>query len=133
MPGFNKVRPGKPVTPEQLSEIQKPEPPVDVRDILQWNQPSLLSSTDSTISKKNKQVNKAISGLQADNIRVLMQLNYLNEHQVALIIGCSVSKLRSDRHLSKGLPYTKNGRSVRYSRVDIEEYMKQRKIDPNLL
>ena len=55
---------------------------------------------------------------------------WFNEHKAAAIIGCSVSKLRQDRHKCKGLPYTKFGRSVRYSAIDIYAYMDQQRIVP---
>ena len=55
-------------------------------------------------------------------------VQWVNEHQAADRIGSSVSKLRQDRHKSRGLPYTKFGRSVRYSIVDIEDYMATHRI-----
>ena len=50
---------------------------------------------------------------------------YLTERDVAKILSCSLSRLRQDRHKSRGLPYSKVGRSVRYSVADVETYMAQ--------
>ena len=50
---------------------------------------------------------------------------YLTEKQVAELLSCSLSRLRQDRHKSRGLPYSKMGRSVRYSVADVERYMAQ--------
>ena len=55
---------------------------------------------------------------------------WLTEKQVANLIHCSLSKLRQDRHKCKGLPYTKFGRSVRYSLVDVEEFMQANRTTP---
>jgi len=38
------------------------------------------------------------------------QITYLNDRQVADMLGCSTSKLRNDRHLGQGLPYRKINR-----------------------
>lgn len=53
---------------------------------------------------------------------------WLNERQVAELIGCSLSKLRQDRFKARGLNYSKNGRSVRYSFAEIQAYMENCKI-----
>ena len=49
--------------------------------------------------------------------------SWVSEKAVASAIGCSLSKLRQDRHKCRGIPYVKFGRSVRYSLVDVEKYM----------
>jgi predicted DNA-binding transcriptional regulator AlpA len=49
--------------------------------------------------------------------------SYLNEKQVAKLIGVSVSKLQNDRFKSVGLNYVKIGRTVRYSLKEIDKYM----------
>ena len=48
---------------------------------------------------------------------------YLTEREVAQLLSCSLSRLRQDRHKSRGLPYSKMGRSVRYSVADVSAYM----------
>ena len=53
---------------------------------------------------------------------------YLSEKEVAQIIGCTLSTLRNHRHLGRGLPYVKNGRSVRYNHDDVIGFMEGRKI-----
>jgi predicted DNA-binding transcriptional regulator AlpA len=53
---------------------------------------------------------------------------YLNEKQVNEITGRALSSLRNDRFNRKGIPYSKIGRSVRYSEADVISFMEQRKI-----
>ncbi|WP_419783792.1 helix-turn-helix domain-containing protein [Maridesulfovibrio sp.] len=56
--------------------------------------------------------------------------HYITEQQVAKITALSLSKLRSDRHLCKGIPYHKIGRTVRYRVSDIEKFMTDCRIEP---
>ncbi len=53
---------------------------------------------------------------------------WLKERQVADITGISLSTLRKHRHLCKGIPYIKIGRSVFYAYIDVIEYMNLHKI-----
>ncbi len=55
---------------------------------------------------------------------------YLNEKQVSDITGFSLPTLRNSRHLRKGFPYLKVGRSVRYDPDDIENFMQRHRIMP---
>lgn len=48
---------------------------------------------------------------------------YVDEKTVADITGMSLSRLRQDRFHCRGIPYVKNGRSVRYFVPTIHEYM----------
>ena len=57
-----------------------------------------------------------------------IQAKYLTEKQVAEITCKSLSTLRNDRSLNRGIPYIKAGRSVRYSLTDVLEYMESRKV-----
>jgi len=54
---------------------------------------------------------------------------YLNEKEVAKITRLSLATLRNDRFLSRGIPYVKIGRSVRYSLEDVIGYMESHKIN----
>ncbi|WP_321403492.1 helix-turn-helix domain-containing protein [Maridesulfovibrio sp.] len=56
--------------------------------------------------------------------------HYITEQQVAKITALSLSKLRSDRHLCKGIPYHKIERTVRYRVNDIEKFMAEHRIEP---
>lgn len=56
------------------------------------------------------------------------QIKYVNEKVVADITGYSVQTLRNDRHIGKGIPYTKRGRSVRYRLDEVCRYMEDGKI-----
>lgn len=58
-----------------------------------------------------------------------MDQRWVNDCEVAKITGFSVSTLRNDRHLKKGIPYTKRGRAVRYSLTDVQNYMTKRRVD----
>jgi len=53
---------------------------------------------------------------------------YLTENEVSEVTAFSLSKLRQDRFLKKGIPYLKIGRSVRYRPDDIRAYMEARRI-----
>jgi predicted DNA-binding transcriptional regulator AlpA len=53
---------------------------------------------------------------------------YLTEKQVAAITGDSLSKLRNDRFLGRGIPYVKRDRSVRYDQDDVIAHMDSRKV-----
>jgi len=55
---------------------------------------------------------------------------YLTEKEVARMTGLSLSTLRNARFHSRGLPYVKIGRSVRYSLEDVIDYMESRKVIP---
>ena len=55
---------------------------------------------------------------------------YIDEKQVSEITGRALPTLRNDRHLCRGIPYCKLGRSVRYSMKDVINYMEARKIIP---
>ena len=59
-----------------------------------------------------------------------MEAEYLTEQQISKFIGRGLSTLRNDRHLCRGLPYIKLGRSVRYRKSDVVRFMEERKIDP---
>lgn len=61
----------------------------------------------------------------------LPRYQWLNETEVASLIGISVYTLRQHRHKGIGLPYVKYGRSVRYSIADISSYLESRKITFN--
>jgi hypothetical protein len=57
---------------------------------------------------------------------------YITEQEVAKIMKISVSKLQSDRHKGKGLPYHKLGnRTVRYAIEDIRAFMDECRIEHN--
>jgi predicted DNA-binding transcriptional regulator AlpA len=60
-----------------------------------------------------------------------MEKKYLSETEVAILTGRAVPTLRKDRHYGRGLPYCKVGRSVRYIRQDVDEYMLSCRIVPH--
>ncbi len=53
---------------------------------------------------------------------------YLTEKQVHEFTGIALSTLRNHRFENIGIPYIKLGRSVRYSFIDVVEYLESRKI-----
>lgn len=53
---------------------------------------------------------------------------YITEVEVSKITSRALQTLRNDRHCSRGFPYIKVGRSVRYSIDDVIAYMESRKI-----
>lgn len=55
---------------------------------------------------------------------------YLTEVEVSEITRLKLPTLRNHRHLSRGIPYIKIGRSVRYDPADVEAYMQKNRIVP---
>ena len=53
---------------------------------------------------------------------------YLTEKETAELTRKALSTLRNDRHLRRGLPYIKDGASIRYNLNDVVSYMESRKI-----
>lgn len=58
-----------------------------------------------------------------------MEQRWVNEKEVARITGFALPTLRNDRHLGKGVPYMKRGRSVRYKIEDVIRYMEARRVE----
>jgi hypothetical protein len=56
------------------------------------------------------------------------QAMYITEREVSIITHRALSTLRNDRFHRRGIPYSKIGRSVRYSRMDVIDFMQTRKI-----
>jgi hypothetical protein len=54
---------------------------------------------------------------------------WVNERKVSEITGFALPTLRNDRHMGKGIPYSKRGRSVRYRLQDVYDYMEARRIN----
>ena len=54
----------------------------------------------------------------------------MTDFEVAEIKNCSVQTLRNDRHLRRGLPYIKSGRSIRYTPADVAKDILANRIDP---
>ena len=59
-----------------------------------------------------------------------IQEQLVTETEAAQITGRAVQTMRNDRHRSRGLPYIKIGRSVRYSLQDINAFIQKKRIDP---
>jgi hypothetical protein len=55
---------------------------------------------------------------------------FWKEQTVSEVTGLKLPTLRNHRHLGKGIPYVKFGRSVRYDPDDVFRYMERRKVDP---
>ena len=58
-----------------------------------------------------------------------METRWVNEKEVSRITGFALPTLRNDRHLKKGIPYMKRGRSVRYCLKDVHNYMEARRVE----
>jgi hypothetical protein len=57
-------------------------------------------------------------------------LKYVSEQELSAMIGRSRSSLQKDRFYRRGIPYVKNGKNVRYSVRDAQDYMAARRINP---
>lgn len=55
---------------------------------------------------------------------------WITEKQVSEIMGVAVQTLRNDRHLCRGVPYYKRGRSVRYKESEVRMDMESHRIVP---
>ena len=75
-------------------------------------------------------MHKKYSCILPQNIGTVPTVRWVDELETAQITGLSVHTLRAHRHLRRGIPYTKIGRSVRYSVFDVESFMKQHRVDP---
>lgn len=53
---------------------------------------------------------------------------WADEKQVSRITGKALSTLRNDRHSGRGIPYSKDSRSVRYFLPDVYAHMQKHKI-----
>ena len=56
------------------------------------------------------------------------QNQWLTEVEVSELTKLSLSTLRAHRYYHKGMPYSKVGRSVRYSLADVADFMESRRI-----
>ena len=56
------------------------------------------------------------------------EVRFLTEKDVKYMTNRALSTLRNDRHLNRGMPYVKIGRSVRYEMDDVLKFMRSRKI-----
>ncbi len=56
---------------------------------------------------------------------------YVTEVEVSKITGMALSTLRNDRWKSRGIPYCKIGKAVRYDLVDVIGFMNARKVRLN--
>ena len=56
------------------------------------------------------------------------QNRWLTEVEVSELTKLSLSTLRAHRFYRKGMPYSKVGRSVRYSLADVADFMESRRI-----
>ncbi|WP_367240605.1 helix-turn-helix domain-containing protein [uncultured Desulfovibrio sp.] len=56
------------------------------------------------------------------------QNQWLTEVDVSLLTKISLSTLRAHRFYRKGMPYSKVGRSVRYSLADVAAFMESRRV-----
>jgi len=56
---------------------------------------------------------------------------YLTEKQVSKITQIALPTLRNYRHIGKGPPYLKVGRSVRYLLADVIKFMEEGRVQVN--
>ena len=60
----------------------------------------------------------------------LNSFGFVKDVEAARLLGCSVSKLRSDRFHCRGAPFYRHGRSILYKISDLAEYMEKSKVVP---
>lgn len=66
-----------------------------------------------------------IAEMEVDNMQ---NPKYLTEKETSELTRKALSTLRNDRHLRRGIPYIKDGGSIRYNLNDVVHYMESRKI-----
>lgn len=57
-------------------------------------------------------------------------LAFVKDVEAARLLGCSVSKLRSDRFHCRGIAFHRFGRSILYKISDLAEYMEKARVVP---
>ncbi len=57
-----------------------------------------------------------------------MEAKWIDERRVSELTGIAVQTLRNWRMLGRGFPYSKVGRSIRYSIIDVQQYMEEAKV-----
>ena len=57
-----------------------------------------------------------------------MQLQLLNEKNLAKVLDLSVAKLRRDRFEKRGLPYTKIQKAVRYDLEKVKKFLEENSV-----
>ena len=57
-----------------------------------------------------------------------MQLQLINEKNLAKQLDLSVAKLRRDRFEKRGLPYLKINRAVRYDLEKVKKYLEENSV-----
>ncbi|MDO9533279.1 MAG: DNA-binding protein [Deltaproteobacteria bacterium] len=60
----------------------------------------------------------------------LQKFRFITEQQVSLLTGRALQSLRNDRHVGKGFPYRKLGKSVRYALAEILAIMDSYRVEP---
>lgn len=55
---------------------------------------------------------------------------YLTDRAVEELTGIKRQSLANSRHLGRGIPYSRVGRSIRYKLADVLSFMEQHRIDP---
>jgi Helix-turn-helix domain len=66
-----------------------------------------------------------MNGIEAE-----MEDRAVNEAEASRLLGQAVQTLRNHRHLGKGCPYIRHGRSIRYLVSDIRQYNLGHRIVP---
>ena len=61
-----------------------------------------------------------------------MKKKFLRDVELATELGFSVSKLRQDRHLNRGIPFIRAGRCVLYDFAEVLKYLEKRTIRPEV-
>ena len=63
-----------------------------------------------------------------EEARMNEKILYVTEKEVRRMTSRALSTLRNDRFLNRGIPYYKIGRSVRYLKADVIDFMEAGKI-----
>jgi hypothetical protein len=56
------------------------------------------------------------------------KLQLIDEKELSRITRRALSTIRNDRHLGRGIPYIRIGRSIRYNLYDVQSYLESHRI-----
>ena len=73
--------------------------------------------------RRNGEMNEEVAVLREKSLD-----RWLDEREVSYLTRLSLSTLRAHRFYRKGIPYSKVGRSVRYSWADVVSFMESRRV-----
>ena len=92
------------------------------------NQTAFIPTKQDLESAVQKAVEQTVNEVLPDVIRKATRKKWLTTDEVMTMLQCSRRHVQYLRD-SEQLPYTKNGRTIRYNIDDIEDFLNDHKVD----